>query len=293
MQLLDRSTPHVTVDFAHVAGFRIRYAYTRGAPGTVPLLVFNGLGIRYELMRPLLQAFGRAGIGVVTFDVPGIGQSPSPARPYRLPQIAAIAAGLLDLLGYDERVDVFGLSWGGSMAQEFVHRYPQRVRRLVLGVSSPGTIAVPGRFSALRRLATSGMMLTRDDVRKVAAALFGGRFRTDESLAMQYVEFLRPAKNVGILYQLLALAGWSSLLWLRSIKAPTLVLSASDDPIFPAANGRILAALIPHARLRVVDDGHLFVLTRLDEFVPFIAGFLGADDPVRYMDDAAKTKTAR
>ena len=65
----------------------------------------------------------------------------------------------------------------------------------------------------------------------------------------------------GYAAQLYAITGWTSLPWLCRLRQPTLVLAGDDDPIVPLVNGRILARLIPDARLHVVrGGGHLFVL---------------------------------
>jgi pimeloyl-ACP methyl ester carboxylesterase len=74
--------------------------------------------------------------------------------------------------------------------------------------------------------------------------------------------------------QLLAGLGWSSLPWLRKLAQPTLVIAGTDDPIVPVANGRILARLIPNARLVTIDDGHLFLVTNADESAKIISEFL-------------------
>lgn len=63
--------------------------------------------------------------------------------------------------------------------------------------------------------------------------------------------------------------------WLHRLRQPTLVLAGDDDPIVPLVNGRILACLIPDARLQVIaGGGHLFVLedpaavaARVNEFL--------------------------
>jgi pimeloyl-ACP methyl ester carboxylesterase len=55
---------------------------------------------------------------------------------------------------------------------------------------------------------------------------------------------------------------------------PTLVLAGTDDPIVPVANGRILARLIPDARLATIDDGHLFLITSASESAAMISEFL-------------------
>ena len=47
-----------------------------------------------------------------------------------------------------------------------------------------------------------------------------------------------------------------------------------DDPLVPVVNGRILASLIPNSRLEIVDDGHLFIVTRADETAERIEKFL-------------------
>ena len=62
--------------------------------------------------------------------------------------------------------------------------------------------------------------------------------------------------------------------WLHFLAQPTLVIAGTDDPIVPVANGRILAKLIPDARLVTIDDGHLFLVTRPKEFAEIIADFL-------------------
>jgi pimeloyl-ACP methyl ester carboxylesterase len=77
------------------------------------------------------------------------------------------------------------------------------------------------------------------------------------------------------LFQLLAMSGWTSLPWLSSLRQPTLVLMGRDDPLVPLLNGRILARLIPNARLQMIEDGHLFMVTRPVETSATIEAFLG------------------
>ena len=60
--------------------------------------------------------------------------------------------------------------------------------------------------------------------------------------------------------------------WLHRLRQPTLVMMGADDPIVPIVNGRILATLIPNARLVSIADGHLFPSAR--EVAPIIATFL-------------------
>ena len=76
---------------------------------------------------------------------------------------------------------------------------------------------------------------------------------------------------------MLAAWGWSSLLWLGSLRQPTLVMHGNDDPIVPLINAKILAARIRKAKLHVIDDGHLFLVSRALEVAPVIRKFLAGD----------------
>jgi hypothetical protein len=112
----------------------------------------------------------------------------------------------------------------------------------------------------------------------VAPEIYGGDFRKDPSLIEAHAGAMRGALNLGYLYQLLAMTGWTSLPWLWSLPQSTLILMGSDDPLVPAVNGRILAGLIPNAQLRMIDDGHLFIVTRPAETAAIIEAFLADDD---------------
>jgi poly(3-hydroxyoctanoate) depolymerase len=64
--------------------------------------------------------------------------------------------------------------------------------------------------------------------------------------------------------------------WLHRLRQPTLVLAGDDDPIVPLINGRILARLIPDARLQVIPGGgHLFVLEDPGTVAAQVSEFLG------------------
>jgi pimeloyl-ACP methyl ester carboxylesterase len=76
---------------------------------------------------------------------------------------------------------------------------------------------------------------------------------------------------------MLAGVGWTSLPWLPWLRQRTLVLAGSDDPIVPVINAKILAQLIRKSKLHVVDDGHLFLVTRAVEVAPVIRQFLSDD----------------
>jgi pimeloyl-ACP methyl ester carboxylesterase len=133
---------------------------------------------------------------------------------------------------------------------------------------------VPGTPSAVLKLATPRRYFDRDYMRKSAPEIYGGAFKKDPALIDRHADAMSGARGLGYLYQLLAMAGWSSLPWLWTLRQPTLVLMGRDDPLVPIVNGRILARLISKARLEIIDDGHLFMVTRPRETAERIEKFL-------------------
>ena len=187
--------------------------------------------------------------------------------------MARLAAGLVKQLGH-QQVDVVGVSWGGGVAQQFAHQHGDTCRKLVLAATSPGAIMVPGRLSVVLKLATPQRYVDRNHMRSIAGEIYGGSFRQDPELIAKHARAMSGTSNLGYLFQLLAMTGWTSLPWLASLRQPTLVLMGRDDPLVPSVNGRILARLIPNARLQMIDDGHLFMVARPAETAKTIEAFL-------------------
>ena len=254
-----------------VGGQELMVAVKRGRESRPPLLLFNGIGANWQLARPFLEALTET--TAIIFDMPGIGGSPLPKRPYRPSGMARLGARLVSDLGYD-KVDIAGVSWGGGIAQQFAHQYPQLCRRLVLCATSPGAIMVPGSPQAILRMATPRRYLDKNYMRKIAPDLYGGAFRKDPSMIGRHAEAMFGARGMGYVYQLLAMVGWTSLPWLSAVRQPTLILMGRDDPLVPVANGHILARLIPNSRLEVIDDGHLFIVAQPVETARRIEPFL-------------------
>jgi len=254
-----------------VGGQTLRVGIRRGHATRRPLLFFNGIGASIELIAPFLDALD--GPEVIVFDIPGVGGSPAPKLPYRPSTMARLSARLLDQLGHDE-VDVMGVSWGGALAQQFAFQQSKRCRRLVLAATSPGHLMVPGKPSVLLKMATPKRYKDPDYLKKVAGDLYGGALRSSPDLVGKHLRHVKWSSDYGYYLQLAAGIGWTSLPWLPFLPQPTLVMAGSDDPIVPAVNGRILAKLIPDARLVTIDDGHLFLLTSASKSARVISEFL-------------------
>jgi poly(3-hydroxyalkanoate) depolymerase len=261
-----------------IEGQRLRIGVRAGAPHLPPLIVFNGIGASLELIEPFVSALPER--EVVAFDVPGSGGSPAALLPYRFPGLARLAHKLLAELGYNGAVDALGVSWGGALAQTFAFQFPTHCRKLVLASTSPGALMVPGRPSVLAKLVSPRRYVDPDFLHAFGGEIYGGAFRSDPDLLRRHAQALWAPSNRGYLYQLIAAAGWTSLPWLPLLPQPTLVMHGSDDPIVPLINARILSALIRRAELHVVDDGHMFLVSKAQDVAPVVHRFLDEQQDV-------------
>lgn len=261
-----------------IEGQRLRIGVRAGASHLPPLIVFNGIGASLELIEPFVSALPER--EVVAFDVPGSGGSPAALLPYRFPGLARLAHKLLGELGYNGAVDALGVSWGGALAQTFAFEFPTHCRKLVLASTSPGALMVPGSLSVLAKLVSPRRYVDPDFLHAFGGEIYGGAFRSDPDLLRRHAQALWAPSNRGYLYQLIAAAGWTSLPWLRLLTQPTLVMHGSDDPIVPLMNARILSALIRRAELHVVDDGHMFLVSKAQDVAPVVHRFLTEEQEI-------------
>lgn len=262
------------IELINVGRQKLRTAVWKGTGRKRPILFFNGIGANLELVAPLGEMMADRS-DVVVFDMPGIGGSPAATMPYRPSTVVKWSNKLLDELGYDD-VDVMGISWGGGAAQQFALDNPDRARCLVLLATSAGMAMVPGNFSALSKMGNPRRYVDTDYMMKNFETLYGDNA---DKAALGHKSRIMPPSKRGYLYQLMAMAGWTSIHRLPFLKQPTLVMSGDRDHIVPLANARILKAAIPRADINIVKGGgHLFAVSRVHQVVPIIS---------RYLDDHA------
>ncbi len=287
------------------SGVRIAYD-SFGSAGDPPLLLVMGLGMQMvgwdERFCELLVA---RGFRVIRFDNRDVGLSTkfdaagrprilagalgiSRNAPYRLADMAADAAGLLDHLGIGA-AHVAGASMGGMIAQTLAACHPERVRSLCSIMSGPGG----RRRATMPRLAVAGTLLARPPRDREAYAehvveLFGrigspGYAADPERLRrLALISYDRCFNPLGGARQLMAiLASGDRSAELRAISAPTLCIHGRCDRLLPPAGGELVAAAIPAARLELIDGmGHDLPVQLWPELAAMIAENAGRATPL-------------
>jgi pimeloyl-ACP methyl ester carboxylesterase len=208
----------------------------------------------------------------ITLDYRGTGDSDKPDTPYSIEIFAQDALAVLDELGI-ESAELYGTSMGGRTAQVIAARHPERVRKLILGCTSPGGTHGIERSDAVRR---SLGQIDREAARQALAELMytpawlarhAGPYQTMGDPDMP--DYARR-------HHLRASAAHDAWELLPAISAETLVLHGTDDIFNPAENAPLLAERIPHARLRMIGGArHAYFEEFRDVAGPLVLDFLG------------------
>jgi pimeloyl-ACP methyl ester carboxylesterase len=183
--------------------------------------------------------------------------------PYKLRDMAEDTVGLMDALGI-KSAHVVGLSMGGMIAQEIAISFPQRVRSLTSIMSTTGNPKVPQPTREASAILMAPPPASREEFyerfEKTWKVLRVGSFPEDEALDRSRAQrtFERGLNPAGVGRQLRAiLASGSRKERLREVKAPTLVIHGTVDPLVHPMGGKDTAASISGAKLLMIEGmGH-------------------------------------
>jgi pimeloyl-ACP methyl ester carboxylesterase len=241
-----------------------------GDPRGEPMVMVMGLAtqmIHWE--EGFCELLGDQGYRVIRFDNRDAGRSttlpgPPPGQlaillglrrglAYTLDDLAGDTAGLLDALGI-ESAHLVGVSMGGMIAQVLAYRRPERVRSLGLIMTGAGK-----RVTSVPRMRALGTLLYRAPrdrqgyaehavriFRVIGGSSFASRDETVRALALEAYD--RGHSRVGAARQLHAITASSDRTGqLRTVRAPTVVIHGTRDPLIRPAAGRAVAEAIPGA----------------------------------------------
>jgi 3-oxoadipate enol-lactonase len=231
-----------------------------------PLLMIMGMsGTALSWGEQFLSQLTRD-FEVIVYDHRGVGASTRLEGPITIREMAADAAGLLAALEIDS-AHVLGISMGGMIAQELALAHPERIRTLALGCTyCGGPRSVHLDAEVLQRLERARKSGDRELALRTYWELnVSPAFAAEEQ---QWAAYVARAMRRSVALEVIALqgraiAGHDTSARLREIALPTLVMHGTLDQLIPVANGRLIAELIPGARLEIFDGvGHLFFLER-------------------------------
>lgn len=253
----------------------VRIAYDVCGSGP-PLLLVQGLGYARWGWEPVVDLLAERFL-VVSFDNRGIGSSDVPPGPYSAAAMAADALAVLDAVDV-ARAHVLGASLGGIVSQQLALDAPDRVERLVLACTTPGTRGHPMPAQTVKLFLEFGSMPLEQSLRRgIENALAEGTLERRPELVEQILahRLEAPPDMNGWQAQAMAGASFDVLDRLGEIRAPTLVVHGTADNVVDYRNAELLAERIPNARLELFPGtGHLFFWEEPERFVQVVSEFL-------------------
>ena len=276
----------MTEQFAKVNGIKICYEI---AGEGEPLFLVHGFGSKKEswiAQFPVLSKHFK----VIRFDNRGAGKSDRPKGTYTMEVFADDIKGLMDYLGL-EKTNIAGWSLGGMIVQNFVLKYPEKVKKVVLINTNYGFPDEDGP------LVYKNMRLEEEKQKKVDHV----KAWWDAARTGYYIKFRKemeanPSKKWYGLWsaddlieesiidtptvedietQAYALKTHDTFDRLKTIKSPTLIITASHDRLTPRSSMEEIHGQIPNSKFIVIDKaGHSSPLEKAPEVNQAIIDFL-------------------
>ena len=233
-----------------------------GLRSGVPLVALTHLGANLDNWDPRIVDGLAEDRHVIAVGYRGVGDSTGRIRA-SIEEMAADMIAVIRALGYD-RVDVFGLSMGGMVAQAIATQAPELIDRLVLAGSGPaGGPGLRGMTGVTMTTVLRAVVTVNDP----KTLLFFTRTPAGKKAAREYLARLkerttgRDAAVTPAVYraQLASVHQWGlqEPTDLSQITGPVLIVHGDSDRMVPPANATTLAGNLPTASVTMFpDSGH-------------------------------------
>jgi pimeloyl-ACP methyl ester carboxylesterase len=262
----------------------VDFAYRELGSGTdVPVVFLHHLTAVLDDWDPRIIDGIAAHHRVIAFDNRGVGGTGS-SVPHTIEQMGADAIAFIRALGL-ERVDLFGFSLGGGVAQMVALQAPELVRRMILAGTGPRGGGGIDQITKIAVIAYLKAGLTLSDPRNF---LFFPRTAEGKRAASDYFNRLKERthnrdKRISMqarIAQLKAIrhAGQSEPDDLSLITQPVLVANGDHDLMVDSSHSADMARRLPNATLKIYPkSGHGGVFQHHRTFVPDALQFLAEE----------------
>jgi pimeloyl-ACP methyl ester carboxylesterase len=233
-----------------------------GEKGGVPVVLLHHLTAVLEDWDPRVVDGLAAKHHVIAFDNRGVGGSGG-STPKTVEEMAQDAIAFIGALDFS-KVDLFGFSLGGFIAQVIAQQQPDLVRKIILAGTGPAG------GEGIRNVVD----VLQDAFSKAAASskhpkhlLFFTQTSNGQAAADDFLRRLKertkdldpPVRDETVQAQLAAIQAWGQgdAANLRTVQHPVLVANGDDDAMVPTFNSFELARRLPNAQLSIFPDaGH-------------------------------------
>jgi pimeloyl-ACP methyl ester carboxylesterase len=250
-----------------------------GVKGGIPVVLLHHLTAVLDDWDPKVVDGLAAKHHLIAFDNRGVGRSGG-ATPKTVEEMARDATAFIGALGFS-KVDLFGFSLGGFVAQVVAQQQPGLVRKIILAGTGPaGGEGITNVHAVLQEAYGKAgstkhpkqfLFFTQTDSGQAAAGEFLRRLKERTE------DLDSPVSNETIQAQLAAIIAWGQgdAAALATVQHPVLVANGDDDVMVPTVNSFELARRLPNAQLSIFPDaGHGGIFQHHAVFVQQALAFL-------------------
>lgn len=222
-----------------------------------PLVFVHGFPLDHTMWRHQIEAF-RATYRVIAIDLPGFGASTT-STPLSIIGLADQLARFIDALGL-QAITLCGLSMGGSIAQQFAVRHPQRLAGLIL--CDCRAMTDPPETQKMRHDLADRVLREGPEfvAQAMPARLFSARTILQQPAVVESIQdVIRRTPSQSVAGGSRALADREDMVpRLKEITARTLLIVGQDDVISTVDEMQNMARQIPNAQLAEIPGaGHM------------------------------------
>ncbi|MFX1390308.1 MAG: alpha/beta fold hydrolase [Promethearchaeota archaeon] len=278
------------MSLANVNGINISYEIKGNG---FPITFIHGFGSKKEIWKPQIIELSIK-YKTLTFDLRGTGKTDRPNYPYSMDMFVEDIKELLDYLQI-KITHLIGRSFGGMIAQNFVLKYPEYVKKLVLIATNAKfndleavDIVINNRIKEIETIKNDPEEAFwnksifvfhqnfRQELRKNPNKIFYNAFSL-KNLIKDSTK--NPSRAQDIINQGNAMKMHNVLNHLKKIENETLLIAASHDRLIPKALLIEMNKQLPNSKLEIIQKaGHFMTLSKASEVNKLIIDFFNKGD---------------
>ncbi len=247
----------------HILGLKISYGLFSSKKNKRDILLFiHGWGGTKNSWEKNILELSHS-YDCIALDLPGFGESQTPAKPWGTFEYAEFLKEFIDTVGLEDPI-LIGKSFGARVAIAYASKWTQSVKKLVL-VSAAGiekkSIALRIQIVIAKILKFVSFIVPGVDEEYIRKLFYRSKGLKEEG------KYKREVKKIVTNQDLRGL--------LPFIVAKTLIIWGSDDKVLPLSYAEEMRGSIKNAKLKVIEQGdHWVHQNQPDEFNKVVIEFL-------------------
>ena len=243
----------------------------------IPIIFIHGFPFDKSSWQPQMK-FLKKTHRVIAYDIRGFGASISNDEPESIYLFSNDLVKFMDALAIKKAI-VCGLSMGGYILLNAVHRFPNRFEAIVLSDTqciADSEEAKEKRSKAISQIKAEGLKKFADTF--IANVFCQNSLDNKKELVEEIRNIILKTPQRTVIGTLEALAQRSEMCAsLHEISVPTLILCGNEDIVTPPIQAELLYGKILNSSLHIIQNaGHLANLEQPEQFNKHLTSFISS-----------------